>query len=480
MASSTGSRISLSSEEVNVLVYRYLLESGMEHTAFTFHSEASMGRSAYTNAEMAPGALVTYLQKGLLYLFIETHVGPEGLHVNCEEPFSLLRPHDHLHPEDEVPSLSYEEMVDSKRRRMDDGQPQQGSPSEMIIDSRDEPSSSPPISSPQESPRGLEVGLDSEIVSLSWRPGTPPTLAAISRSGTVYLQKRGMIALSPVLVSCPDAHVCWSQDGRFLFAGGMGGWGIWNDQGECSATGPERVNAPSWSSTKLAMVVDGNIKVWEAELGLRGGVGICAGGVECMEISWLGEDHVVAACSDGKVVHVSVETFSIISGIDLTDLSPLWCCKIWNDLVVVGGQGGLVVLKNMEISFNIDSLSDLVTALVFSPNGRFLASGCADGQVRIWEVFSGGRLSEISSFENKSEVANIYWVSDQVIFCSLQSSAKAWNIKGQLLLSNLGTTHQQLTHLAVTVGQVNEVLISAGIGNTNKFLVNNLELQLSE
>ena len=99
MSNSTASaRISISSDEVNVLVYRYLLDSGFLHTAFTFEKESNLQRSPYHKAELAPGALVTYLQKGLLYLYIETHVGHDGLQLNCEDHFSLLRPHEHGFP----------------------------------------------------------------------------------------------------------------------------------------------------------------------------------------------------------------------------------------------------------------------------------------------------------------------------------------------------------------------------------------------
>jgi len=46
---------------------------------------------------MPPGALVTLLQKALLFLYVETHVANDGQTIQCDEAFSLLKPHDHDH-----------------------------------------------------------------------------------------------------------------------------------------------------------------------------------------------------------------------------------------------------------------------------------------------------------------------------------------------------------------------------------------------
>eukprot|EP00934_Nitzschia_sp_Nitz4_P006914 Nitzschia sp. Nitz4//scaffold3_size479765//124131//126796//NITZ4_000054-RA/size479765-processed-gene-0.98-mRNA-1//-1//CDS//3329550620//6904//frame0 len=63
----------LTSDEVNYLIYRYLQESGFVHSAFTFVYESMLGRSNIRNADKSipPGALITFLQKGLQYAGIE-------------------------------------------------------------------------------------------------------------------------------------------------------------------------------------------------------------------------------------------------------------------------------------------------------------------------------------------------------------------------------------------------------------------------
>lgn len=65
-----------SADDVNILVYRYLLESGFTHTAFLFNTEA--GLSSTPLPDVPPGTLVAFLAKGLEYVSIEEHVDEVG------------------------------------------------------------------------------------------------------------------------------------------------------------------------------------------------------------------------------------------------------------------------------------------------------------------------------------------------------------------------------------------------------------------
>lgn len=66
--------MSISSDEVNYLVYRYLQENGFSHSAFTFAYESLVAKSSVAQSDVPPGALVTFLQKGLEYVSIEEHI----------------------------------------------------------------------------------------------------------------------------------------------------------------------------------------------------------------------------------------------------------------------------------------------------------------------------------------------------------------------------------------------------------------------
>ena len=74
--------MSITSEEVNLLVYRYLQESGFTHSAFTFAYESLLAKSSVAHTDLPPGSLITFLQKGLQYVRIEQSIdeaGPEAL-----------------------------------------------------------------------------------------------------------------------------------------------------------------------------------------------------------------------------------------------------------------------------------------------------------------------------------------------------------------------------------------------------------------
>jgi len=71
---------------------------GFKHSAFVFHGESLLSRSPnLVQTDMPPGTLVTLLQKALLFLYVETHVANDGQTIQCDEAFSLLKPHDHDH-----------------------------------------------------------------------------------------------------------------------------------------------------------------------------------------------------------------------------------------------------------------------------------------------------------------------------------------------------------------------------------------------
>lgn len=122
----------INNEEVNYLVFRYLQESGssrvphtflpflshintpsnthtrsllsptlqplpsgFRHSAFTFACESGADKTDVDPAAVPLGALIAYLQKGLYYQSIETHLHEDGTlgGTRCTAGFSLLTPH---------------------------------------------------------------------------------------------------------------------------------------------------------------------------------------------------------------------------------------------------------------------------------------------------------------------------------------------------------------------------------------------------
>ena len=68
-------------------------ENGFSHTAFTFANESLVSKSTIAYTEVPPGALITFLQKGLEYVGIEEHIGEDGTIREFENSsHSLLSP----------------------------------------------------------------------------------------------------------------------------------------------------------------------------------------------------------------------------------------------------------------------------------------------------------------------------------------------------------------------------------------------------
>lgn len=67
--------MALTSDELNYLVYKYLLESGFTHSAFAFGNESYVDRKSIAPSRaIPPGALISFVQKGLQYLELEANL----------------------------------------------------------------------------------------------------------------------------------------------------------------------------------------------------------------------------------------------------------------------------------------------------------------------------------------------------------------------------------------------------------------------
>ena len=64
----------VTTSDLNLLVMRYLQESGFKHSAFVFASESLVGSSESATADLPLGALVGFVHRGLLYKELEMEV----------------------------------------------------------------------------------------------------------------------------------------------------------------------------------------------------------------------------------------------------------------------------------------------------------------------------------------------------------------------------------------------------------------------
>lgn len=55
-------------------LFLFYLLIGYSHSAFTFAYESLVAKSSVAQSDIPPGALITFLQKGLEYVGIEEHI----------------------------------------------------------------------------------------------------------------------------------------------------------------------------------------------------------------------------------------------------------------------------------------------------------------------------------------------------------------------------------------------------------------------
>ncbi|KAK6287816.1 hypothetical protein POUND7_013995 [Theobroma cacao] len=86
---------SITSAELNYLVFRYLQESGFTHSAFTLGYEAGINKCTIDGNLIPPGALITFVQKGLQYLEMEANLSSSsayGIKTKLLSPFCIKAP----------------------------------------------------------------------------------------------------------------------------------------------------------------------------------------------------------------------------------------------------------------------------------------------------------------------------------------------------------------------------------------------------
>jgi transducin (beta)-like 1 len=66
----------LKANELNTLIYKYLLEAGLTHTAYSLFNEAALAQHLQElRFDVRPGHLLGLLEKALIYSHIEAHCG---------------------------------------------------------------------------------------------------------------------------------------------------------------------------------------------------------------------------------------------------------------------------------------------------------------------------------------------------------------------------------------------------------------------
>ncbi|XP_063986941.1 F-box-like/WD repeat-containing protein TBL1XR1 isoform X2 [Diachasmimorpha longicaudata] len=439
--------MSFSSDEVNFLVYRYLQESGFQHSAYTFGIESHISQSNINGALVPPAALLSVIQKGLQYTEAEISIGEDGSEQRMIESLSLI---DAVMP-DVVASRQNQQNQAKQQVKTGEVQDTNGEEAgterggdrvEMEVDEQREGVGSGSTPAAVEIPASKATklrGHESEVFICAWNP-TTDLLASGSGDSTARIWDMSDTSQAPnqlILRHCIQrggtevpsnkdvTSLDWNCDGTLLATGSYDGYArIWMTDGRLSSTlgqhkGP--IFALKWNKRGnyiLSAGVDTTTIIWDAASGqcTQQFSFHCA---PALDVDWQTNTS-FASCSTDQCIHVCKlhvdkpiksfqgHTISYFRGeVHATFFHVAQC-------VTTGSEDCLMKNRMPKSYQNWDflirlgqSLLNEVNAIKWDPQGNLLASCSDDMSLKIWSMKQDTWVHDLQA--HSKEIYTIKW-----------------------------------------------------------------------
>ena len=255
-----------------------------------------------------------------------------------------------------------------------------------------------------------------KVLTLAWSPDS--TKVAVGFYGGIRIWNTDTGELLDELTAHPGGvlSLSWNPKGQYLASGGVDTtvkiWNVATGQEEFTLPGHTReVNWLAWSpdGRRLASAGEDNtVKLWE----------VTAPDVRKSHadraFAWSPDSRrLIVTADDGTRILDAATRDEILrlSSDDGSVLSVAWHPK--EPLLATGGANGLIRLWNADKGASVrvlDGHESGVRALRFSPDGQYLASGSADSRVKIWEAGSGEELLTLRG--DPGPVVELGWAPD--------------------------------------------------------------------
>ncbi|XP_029567739.1 F-box-like/WD repeat-containing protein TBL1X [Salmo trutta] len=442
--------MSITSDEVNFLVYRYLQESGFSHSAFTFGIESHISQSNINGTLVPPAALISILQKGLLYVEAEISINEDGT-VFDGRPIESLSLIDAVMP-DVVQTrqqafrdkLAQQQAACTMASTAASNQPNAPKNGEAIVNGEENGTHTMyNHSEPMEMEMDVEIpaskatvlrGHESEVFICAWNPvsdllasGSGDSTARIwnlnenSNSSSTQLVLRHCIREGgqDVPSNKDVTSLDWNSDGTLLATGSYDGFArIWTKDGNLASTlgqhkGP--IFALKWNkkgNSILSAGVDKTTIIWDAHTG-EAKQQFPFHSAPALDVDWQ-NNTTFASCSTDMCIHV---------------------CRMGSDRPLKTFQGH----------------TNEVNAIKWDPSGMLLASCSDDMTLKIWSMKQDSWVHDLQA--HSKEIYTIKWsptgpgtsnpnFNIMLASASFDSTVRLWDVERGVCIHTL-TKHQE-------------------------------------
>lgn len=460
--------MSIDADHINYLVYRYLQESGFQHSSFTFGQESGIVRMKVAQIKIPPGSLIASLQRALNYSQAEVNLTETGRPADLDdlEAIDALTLIESAQPD----------VCDARRAELRARLQNKTTPAGLEI--------------PKRAIKTL-AGHEDDVCVCAWNPRFN-LIASGSTDSTARIWSLDGLDSKVLRHQAPDGQVAssdvttleWKKDGMLLATGFADGTGrIWTKDGNLKWTltghqGP--VFSLKWNNKGDLLVtssVDHTAIVWDTGNGqliqqfkfhIR----------PCLDVDWCSNES-FATCSQDMAIYVctvgvqdpikrfgtpaegprDADSMEAANGGHTDEVNAIkWdaegkylascsddcTAKIWSlelsaPLHTVTHENKVYTLKwgptprpgsgmkLMLASASFDHLTKIWDALEgtclftlaghtnavytvdFSPDGHYLASGSFDKQILIWSTQSG-KLER--TYKGGSGIYEVCWDRD--------------------------------------------------------------------
>jgi len=151
----------------------------------------------------------------------------------------------------------------------------------------------------------------------------------------------------------------------------------------------------------------------------------------CLSSSWCHQDYSAVFSQEIRVVKDVPERWGACFRTVRFDDFP-WALTYWKDTIAVGIQSGSIITLNAITGIQVAILcghTEFVHGLVFSSDGKSLASGSGDRTIKLWDVQTGGVVKTLQGHADTVLSVSISVDCTTIASGSLDKTIRLWDIQ---------------------------------------------------